>query len=801
MNAVDLVLSRLRDVKRSGDGWKAHCPVHDDRKASLGIKIGQDGRVLLRCYAGCRTEDIVKAVGLTMTDLFLQGAGVKVKPRIVAVYDYHDATGTLLFQCVRYEPKDFRQRRPDPDKPGECIWNLKGVPRVLYRLPELIAALDAGRPILVVEGEKDVDALQKKGFAATCNPLGAKIDGSSWLPDHTKALGQATAVVVIADKDKVGRGHASAVASALHGVVPTIKLIELPDRGGVTVKDSADFFAAGGSSGELEEIVAAAPTFAPTRESGKSTDLASGEENDSDVDHAPKPVPTSAATQLVELADPFVFFHDPQFRPLVRLEVNGHEEIWPVNSGHFRNLLASMFYKRARKAINRNALSDGIATLAGRACHDSPEEPVYLRVAPNDQNILIDLCDGQWRVLEVTPDGWSLLTKSPVAFIRTGSIRALPFPTPGGSITPLWDLLNVTEAQRPLVAGAVLNYFNPVGPYFVTNFVGEQGSAKSCAARILRMLVDPNEIPLRSPPREERDLLVQAASNWCVALDNLSHLSPWLSDALCRLATGGGHSARTLYTDLEEISVAIKRPVILNGIEDVAARPDLAERAVQIELETIFEDRRVSEKELWQRFEAARSVIFSGVLDGLVCALRELPKVSEETRLLPRMADPALWATAGETALGWPRGTFIAAYKQNLNEGASASLDANHVGVAIRQLLDKNDEWKGEAAELLSTLDELVPHELRRPKNWPETPRALSNCLRRLAPALRRSGIDIAFQKGKRRLIRLWNRGIPASSASPVGSEGDDGDAKDASLRLLYDENPAPSAPLIEELV
>src|SRR5262249_7376838 len=149
----------------------------------------------------------------------------------------------------------------------------------------------------------------------------------------------------------------------------------------------------------------------------------------------------------------------------------------------------------------------------------------------------------------------------------------------------------------------------------------------SCASRVMRMQIDPNENPLRSPPREERDLLVHAANNWCVTFDNLSGLPSWLSDGLCRLATGGGHSARQLYTDGEEFSLSIKRPVILNGIEDVAARPDLAERALQIELVAIPDDRRLSERELWQKAEAAVPIIFSSILDALVCALRELPKL------------------------------------------------------------------------------------------------------------------------------------------------------------------------------
>ena len=371
-----------------------------------------------------------------------------------------------------------------------------------------------------------------------------------------------------------------------------------------------------------------------------------------------------------------------------------------MNRANSESYLAGL-YKRTRKAINRNALGDAITTLAGRACHDSPKEPVFLRVAPHRENILIDLCDSEWRVIEVTRNRWQLLEKSPVAFVRTGSMQALPEPVCGSSIGPLWQLLNMTKAQHPLVAGALLNAFHPHGPYFVLNVVGEQGTAKSCAARIVRQLVDPNENPLRSPPKEERDLLAQAASNRCVALDNLSSLPAWLSDALCRLATGGGHSARTLYTDLEEISLAVKRPVILNGIEDVATRPDLAECVLQIELETIPDYKRIAEKDLWREFDKQRSAIFSALLDGLVCALRELPSITLD--LLPRMADAALWATAGETAFGWKRGTFIAAYRQNLNEGAIASVEAHPIGVAIRQSLEKQNDWWDEPAQLLSS--------------------------------------------------------------------------------------------------
>ena len=273
---------------------------------------------------------------------------------------------------------------------------------------------------------------------------------------------------------------------------------------------------------------------------------------------------------------------------------------------------------------------------------------------------------------------------------------------------------------------------------------------------------------------------MQAASNWCIALDNLSTLPSWLSDGFCRLSTGGGHSARSLYTDAEEFTLSVKRPVILNGIEDVATRPDLAERALQIELETIPDDRRMPERELWRRFEAARPVIFSAILNALTCALRELPNVRLDS--LPRMADAALWATAGETAFGWQTGTFTAAYWQNLNEGAIASLDAHPVGVALRQLLDGVPRWTGEAAQLLKVLNDSASEELRHSQKWPKTPRTLSACLRRLAPAFRRAGFDLEFDRSKRRTIQLCKRADFASPASPTMDAHPPADANDARM-------------------
>jgi len=253
------ILSRFQDVKRNGDGWMAKCPAHVDHNPSLSIKQGNDGRTLLHCFAGCRVKDICDAIGITTADLFDGGSQpVKEKEQIVAIYPYHDADGTLLFQVVRYKPKNFRQRRPDPDHPGEFIWKTRGVKKVLFRLPETIAAIKKGDLIYLCEGEKDVLKMVEKGFSATCNPGGA----DKWQDSYTETLRNAD-VVIIADKDDAGRKHAQLVASKLHGVAKSIRVLELPDVKGKPVKDAADFFEAGGDAEQIRELVKKTPQWTP----------------------------------------------------------------------------------------------------------------------------------------------------------------------------------------------------------------------------------------------------------------------------------------------------------------------------------------------------------------------------------------------------------------------------------------------------------------------------------------------------------------------------------------------------------
>jgi len=249
----------LQGVTRNGDGWKARCPAHDDQTPSLSITEGSDGRTLLKCFAGCTAEAICAKLNLTLGDLFppkgkRNGSG----KRIVATYDYHDASGKVAFQVVRFEPKDFRQRKPDATATDGWTWNTKGVEKVLFRLPEILRDVQSGKFIFLCEGEKDALAMVQRGFSATCNPGGA----GKWQDSYTETLRGAD-VVIVADKDAPGRAHAALVAGKLHGVAKSIRVIELPDVDGKPVKDAFDFFAAGGDAGQIGELVDMPPEWTP----------------------------------------------------------------------------------------------------------------------------------------------------------------------------------------------------------------------------------------------------------------------------------------------------------------------------------------------------------------------------------------------------------------------------------------------------------------------------------------------------------------------------------------------------------
>lgn len=247
-DAIGEVLSRLGPVKKSPNGWEAKCPAKEhgeDKNPSLSVSVGEQGRVLLCCHKNCTYEAIREGLSMSAPDLAgerqSEGEWTPAGPAS-AVYDYTDEDGNLLFQVLRTIPKAFRQRRPDPLAKSGWAWRLGDVRRVLYRLPKLIAAVDEGRTIFVCEGEEDVHAAERAGEVATCNPGGA----GKWRDDYSPFFAGAE-VVVVADRDEAGQGHARQVSKALRPMAQSVIVAEAKSG-----KDLRDHLRAGLTVDELE---------------------------------------------------------------------------------------------------------------------------------------------------------------------------------------------------------------------------------------------------------------------------------------------------------------------------------------------------------------------------------------------------------------------------------------------------------------------------------------------------------------------------------------------------------------------
>lgn len=445
----------------------------------------------------------------------------------------------------------------------------------------------------------------------------------------------------------------------------------------------------------------------------------------------------SQATRLVDLAlnEGAELWYTATGDPYVTLRVAAHREHHALASRGVRDWLSRLHHTQTGRAPGSQAIADALTTLSGIARYDGAEHAVSVRVAGHDRRIYLDLGAPDWSAFEITSDDWQLITDPPVRFRRGRGMLALPRPERAGTTDLIAEMLGVQGDDAILIVAWLIGAFRPSGPYPVLSLSGEQGSGKSTRARMIRGLIDPHQADLRAEPREVRDLMIAASSGWIVALDNVSRVQDWLSDALCRVSTGGALGTRTLYSDSDETILSAIRPVILTGIAEVAHRGDLLDRCLSLTLSPLDDAHRRTEGALWAEYERQRPRLLGALLDAVSCALRREHEVRLST--LPRMADWAQWVTAAEPACGWSDGTLLGAYVGSRQSEIETMLDGDVLAAAIRRL---SLPWTGTAAELLTAI---TPAATRPPQGWPASPRGLSAALRRLAPSLRRVGIDV----------------------------------------------------------
>ena len=435
----------------------------------------------------------------------------------------------------------------------------------------------------------------------------------------------------------------------------------------------------------------------------------------------------SAATRLVEMAMNKYDFGVSTVGEAFALPKSGAKIVALLRGSKtaLRGQLAREYFRATRKAAPQQALADALAVLDGMA-QESEEAELFLRVAKHEGALWLDLGNQSGRAVKITPRGWSVCDGAPVLFKRTVLNGALPEPI-AGDLNDLWRLLNVSVDDRPLLAAWLVASLFPDIAHPVLGLFGEQGTAKTTAQKMLVNAIDPGPVPTRKPPRDPESWVTAAAGSWFVGLDNLSVIRPWLSDSICRAVTGDGDVRRKLYTDGEHAVFAFRRCVCLNGIDLGATRGDLEERLLPIHMEVISKSKRLEEEEIWPLWDRSHAGILGAILDLTAQVMRLRPSVVLASK--PRMADFARILAAVDAVMGT---SGLSHYIAKQKTAAIDSLSSDPFMLAIS---DMRSNFTGTSAELLALLAQEKP-----PKDWPANARALTQRLKRNAPALRKAG-------------------------------------------------------------
>jgi len=489
-------------------------------------------------------------------------------------------------------------------------------------------------------------------------------------------------------------------------------------------------------------------------------------------DGAPPDDDETVADKLIALArSSCEFLHDAQREPYAVFEAASARQVHGVLSQGFSDYLSHAYYTQYDRAPTETSLKVALATLRGQAQFEGEACEVFTRIAKTEAGYWLDLCNDGWQCVQVTATGWAVVAGDGAPlFTRSASMRPLPVPERGGALDALWSLVNIPEADHLLVLAWMLECLRADTPHVVLELVGEQGSAKSSTQRALRRLIDPNQADLRAAPKSVEDVWIAARNSHMVSLENLSHLHPQYQDALCVLATGGGYSARTLYTNAEETILELRKPIVLNGISVIVTAQDLLDRCLHIDLPTIHNRELAGDMEA--RFEAAQPALLGALLDLFVKVLAALPSVSIPPEQRPRMADFAALGEGVFRVHGMPAGAFLARYSDMREDGVRRTIDAAPVGAALAAYLaNVPGGFNGTLSELLDRLDGFRPHG----EAWPRSPKGLGDALRRLAPSLRLIGFECKSLPKIGGVIR-WHifskpqpaDPCPASPASPA---------------------------------
>jgi energy-coupling factor transporter ATP-binding protein EcfA2 len=366
-------------------------------------------------------------------------------------------------------------------------------------------------------------------------------------------------------------------------------------------------------------------------------------------------------------------------------------------------------------------------------------------------------------------------------------------PRRGGKLEDFLRFINVnSDEERLLLKAYIVAALVPDIPHPVLVVYGPQGATKTTLLRVLRRLIDPSQTETLTISTDLREFVQLLSHHWSPFFDNVSRMPDWISDAICRAATGDVFSKRELYSDDEDVICQFRRCVALNGINVAAHRPDLLDRSILIGLPSIPSSQRKEERKFWKEFEEMRPCLFGTMLTTLSQAMALLPSIKPAS--LPRMADFAVWGCAIAEVLGHSSDDFLDAFNANSEVRNEEALSSSPIASAIIQFLGNRDVWEGPPAVLLESLSKIVGERQSKSRDWPKAPHILTRRIREVIPNLALIGIDVEIggrtRESRRITIRkgqppnvtnVTTSRTPSPSRPEVPNNPDRCDAGDAS--------------------
>lgn len=416
----------------------------------------------------------------------------------------------------------------------------------------------------------------------------------------------------------------------------------------------------------------------------------------------------SQAKKLIALVaeEDIEFFHD-QFKTAFAIMHGEDGGIVQLNSENFKTWLSHLAWTQDNMAVSSNAIQSAINVFTGEARYKGQMKKLHVRVAWHEGDIWYDLGDGS--AVQVNKTGWKVVEHPPILFYRFAHQHQQMHPESGGNLSDVLQFFNLLNKEEQLLLETmIVTGFIPNFPHPISGVHGPHGSAKSTFHRLLKRLIDPSVIEVISPPRNLTELIQLASHHWALFFDNLSDISDWFSDALCRMCTGDGFSKRKLYSDDDDVIYAFRLILGVNGINVLASKPDLLDRSILLALERLPEKDKGTEDEFLERFEKAKPKILGAIFDTLSKTLNEKANVNQPK--LPRMADFAVWGCAIARALGRDENEFMEIYRTNISRQHDEAIEASSIAIAVIEFMEGLETWQGTATELLGELNSIAKH-------------------------------------------------------------------------------------------